>query len=77
MEVAVGALVVTAEDVTSDFRDEVIPAGTGGTVVEIYTEPREGYAVDLAIPAPELVGGYRYDNVILEPGQFRLQQLAE
>ena len=45
--------------------------GTLGTVVESYCNP-EGYAVDLAIPDSQLVGGFRYHNVILFPEQFEL-----
>jgi hypothetical protein len=64
--------VETVEDVTSGFSGELIPAGTRGTVVDVYEDPAEGYAVDLAIPAPELVGGHRYQNVILTPAQFKV-----
>jgi hypothetical protein len=59
----------TTVDVTGEFSDVVIPAGTKGVVVESYSTP-EGYAVDLAIPAPGLVGDYAYENVILRPDQF-------
>jgi hypothetical protein len=38
--------------------------------VECYNEPQEGYAVDLAIPDPSLIGGFDYENVILYPEQF-------
>lgn len=64
------AVEVTAP-VASEFSDEVFPAGTRGVVVECYEDP-EGYSVDLAIPAPHLVGECRYENVILEPSQFRI-----
>jgi hypothetical protein len=62
----------TVQDVVGDFSGQLIPAGTHGTVVEIYSDPVEGYAVDLAIPAPELIGDYRYENVVLRPDQFRV-----
>jgi hypothetical protein len=52
-----------------DFRKRRIPAGTEGTIVEVYRDP-EGYAVDLAIPCPELVGDYAYENITLTPDQF-------
>ena len=57
-------------EIPSDFRDEVIPKGTRGTVVERYEHPKEGYSIDLAIPDDSLVGGFRYENVVLVPEQF-------
>lgn len=59
------------ESVSSDFHDFVIPSGTEGVIVEVYSDP-EGYAVDLAIKDSSLVGNYRYENVILKPNQFEL-----
>jgi hypothetical protein len=59
-------------DVPSDFSDAVIPKGTVGNVVEAYEIPREGYAVDVAIPDSSLIGGFRYDNLVLLPEQFRV-----
>jgi hypothetical protein len=61
-------------EVTSEFRDEMIPRGTRGTVVERYEHPREGYSIDLAIPDKSLVGGFRYENVVLIPDQFAVIQ---
>jgi hypothetical protein len=61
----------TLVPVEGDFSDITIPAGTTGTVVECYASP-EGYAVDLAIPDDSMVGGFRYQNVVLRPGQFEL-----
>ena len=61
----------TLVPVEADFSDAMIPARTTGTVVECYASP-EGYAVDLAIPDDSLVGGFRYQNVVLRPGQFEL-----
>ena len=60
-------------DIRSDFDrpDKIIPKGTEGTVVECYEEP-EGYAVDLAIPNENLVGGCEYENLILAPDQFQV-----
>ena len=63
-------LIRTFVDVTADFSDRVIPAGTEGVVVEPYDTPMEGYAVDLAIEDDTLVGGYDHENVILYPEQF-------
>jgi hypothetical protein len=60
----------TVVDVTADFSDRVIPAGTEGVIVEAYETPSEGYAVDLAIEDATLVGGYDFENVILKPDQF-------
>jgi hypothetical protein len=59
-------------DFQSEFRPITIPKGTEGVVVECYSTPKEGYAVDLAIPDERLVGGYQYENVILEPDQFEV-----
>lgn len=75
MKAAVDDRVELLVDVPSDFSDVVIPKGTPGSVMEVYDTPREGYAVDVAIPDGSLVGGFRYDNVILRPEQFRV--LAE
>ena len=60
-------------DVRADFDspDKIIPKDTEGTVVECYENP-EGYAVDLAIPNQNLVGGFEYENVILTPDQFEV-----
>jgi hypothetical protein len=71
MEVAIHQRVQLTQNVTSGFSDREIPAGTRGTVVEAYREP-EGYAVDLALPDASLVGGFKYENVVLRPGQFEV-----
>jgi hypothetical protein len=70
MKARVNDRVELTVDVSSEFRTAVIPKGTIGTVVEAYEQPREGYAVDVAIPDSTLVGGFRYDNVMLLPEQF-------
>lgn len=56
-----------------DFGDRIIPTGTLGTIVECYEQP-EGYAVDLALPSNQLIGGYTHENVILQPDQFSVIQ---
>ena len=63
----------TLVDIQADFdhRDRIIPKGTEGSIVECYENP-ELYAVDLAIPNNKLVGGFEYENVILEPTQFTI-----
>ncbi|PZD72897.1 hypothetical protein C1752_03164 [Acaryochloris thomasi RCC1774] len=58
-------------DIKADFSDRHIPKGTRGTIVERYDKP-DAVAVDLAIPDTGLVGGYRYENVILTPPQFEI-----
>jgi hypothetical protein len=60
-------------DVPSDFRDDMIPKGTHGTVVERYQQPKEGYSIDLKIPDDSLMGGFRYENVVLMPEQFAVR----
>lgn len=72
MKAGVDDKVELVVDVPSDFSDAVIPTGTRGNVVEVYEAPQEGYAVDVAIPDKSLVGGFKYDNVILRPEQFRV-----
>jgi len=59
----------TTVQLYADFSDMLIPPSTYGTIVECYSEP-EGYAVDLSIPDETLVGGRRFENVILSPDQF-------
>jgi len=56
-------------EVPGSHLPNAIPAGTEGVVVEKYSNP-EGYAVDVALPSDEYVGGHVYDNVIVYPGQF-------
>ena len=60
----------TTVDVPGFVIKRIIPKGTEGTIIEAYNHPREGYAVDLAIPDDSLVGGFKFDNVILHPDQF-------
>lgn len=60
-------------DVPSDFSNGVIPKETRGTVVECYEQPKEGYSIDLAIPDDSLIGGFRYENVVLMPEQFEVR----
>ncbi len=69
MAVALHQRVRLTGRVSGDFSDREIPAGTLGTVVETYSEP-EAYAVDLALPDGSLVGGFKYENVILRPDQI-------
>ncbi len=59
-------------DVKSGFDNNIIKKGAKGVIVECYTEPVEGYAVDLSIPNETFVGGYEYENIILFPHQFVL-----
>jgi hypothetical protein len=59
----------TLIDIPADFSDRIIPKESLGTIVECYENP-EGYAVDIALPNPHLVGGFEYENVVLTPQQF-------
>ncbi len=70
MKTKVNDTIKTLVDVQGDFSDAVIPAGASGTVVECYTYPQEGYAVDLSIPNEDLVGGVAYEHVTLKPDDF-------
>jgi hypothetical protein len=46
-----------------------LDAGREGHIVDVFNAPGE-YAIDIEIPAPELVGGLTYENVALGPDQF-------
>lgn len=69
--------VVILEDIPADFSDELVPTGTEGVVVEVFRTPQEGYAIDLQLPADDLVGGPRFENVIVRPGQFKVLEDEE
>jgi Domain of unknown function (DUF4926) len=60
----------TLVELQAEFSNLTIPKGTIGTIIECYTSPQEGYAIDLAIPDSSMVGGSTYENVILQPDQF-------
>jgi hypothetical protein len=60
----------TLVELQAEFSNLTIPKGTLGTVIECYSSPEEGYAIDLAIPNLDLIGGSSYENVILKPDQF-------
>lgn len=64
---SVDDIVTLVIDVPSDFSDSMIPKGTHGTVVERYGQPKESYSIDLTIADDTLVGGFRYENVVLCP----------
>lgn len=74
---SVNEIVTLVADVPSDFSGAMIPRGTRGTVMERYEQPKEGYSIDLAIPDDPLVGGFRYENVVLLPEQFIVQRSGE
>jgi len=65
-----GDVIRTTVRLPSEFEDAIYEPGILGDIVEAYESPRAAYAVDLAIPDFSLVGGYRYDNVLLTPDQF-------
>ncbi len=70
MKAKVYDCIKTTVDVPGFVIKGIIPKGTQGTIIEAYNHPKEGYAVDLAIPDDSLVGGFKFDNVILYPDQF-------
>ncbi|MBW4581852.1 MAG: DUF4926 domain-containing protein [Tildeniella nuda ZEHNDER 1965/U140] len=76
MKARIYSQIKTLVDIRVDFSDRIIPIGTVGTIVECYRQP-EGYAVDIAMPNHQLIGGYEYDNVILQPDQFSVMQETE
>jgi hypothetical protein len=51
------------------LRHGKLPAGAIGVIVDDFHAPNE-YAIDLEVPAPELVGGKSFANVALHPDQF-------
>lgn len=69
MKAKINDSIQTLIEITADFSDLIIPKGTVGAIVECYKNP-EGYAVDLMIPNPQIIGGFSYENVILAPEQF-------
>jgi hypothetical protein len=46
-------------------------------MVECYDQPTEGYSADLTISDESVVGKFRYENVILMPGQFAVRAQIE
>lgn len=67
--------IITLVDISVNEHKRIIPKGTQGTIIECYENP-EGYAVDLAIPDDKLVGGFDYENVILNSHQFEIVNTA-
>ena len=51
--------------------EKIVPAGTRGVVLECYSNP-EGYIVDISIPDPNELSGYRYDCIEVAPEQFEI-----
>ncbi|GEM_PF-1067466 len=68
-KITIATMIQLVTDIPSDFSARLLPKGTMGTVVECYQQP-ECYAVDLAIPAPNMVGEFGYENVLLNLHQF-------
>ncbi|OCR00342.1 hypothetical protein BCD67_00575 [Oscillatoriales cyanobacterium USR001] len=62
----------TVTNIQSTWDDRVFPKGMIGIIVECYQSPEEGYAVDLVIPDPTLVGEFDYENIILKSEQFEV-----
>ena len=69
MKAQAGDSVRLVAEAQSEVSKAVLAAGSEGTVIEAYANP-ELYAVDVEVPAPELVGGIRFHNVLLSPSQF-------
>ncbi|HEY9704437.1 MAG TPA: hypothetical protein V6C58_18455 [Allocoleopsis sp.] len=69
MKAKINDSIQTLIAINAEFSDLIIPKGTIGAVVECYENP-EGYAIDLMIPNPQIIGGFTYENVILSPEQF-------
>ena len=71
MKAKISDSIQTTIDLSSNFDNHTIVKEAIGAIVECYQNP-EGYAVDLAIPNPELIGGFHYENVVLSPEQFKV-----
>lgn len=72
MKAAIYNVIRLLETIVADFSNRIIPADTKNTVIERYTKPAAGYAVDLAIIVETSVGKYIYENVILFLNQFEV-----
>ncbi len=59
----------TLVEVQGSIIKATIPAGTEGTVVEVYDNPEE-YDVDVNVPDEKASSGYEFDNITLLPDQF-------
>lgn len=64
-------------DMRTDRGDRIIPKGTEGAVVECFTKPREGYAVDFHLPDDRELGGYAFENIMVGPEQVEVIERAE
>ncbi|MEB3884406.1 DUF4926 domain-containing protein [Lyngbya sp. CCY1209] len=62
----------TLSEIQAHFGRRIVPPGTVGTVVECYEHPRESYSVDLTLPNSTQEGGVEYENLILNPEQFKV-----
>lgn len=67
-----GDLVRLIVDVKGYLFKGMITLGTDGVVVEAYTEPCEGYAVDVTVGDVLSPKGMEFDNVFLRPDQFEV-----
>lgn len=66
MKASEGTRVRITADVSSELRaGETIPTGTVGRVLEVFTEPREGYNVEFTV-------GEDFDVVALGPEQLEV-----
>lgn len=56
---------------SADFEhhDQIVHQGMTGVIIECY-DNLKFYAVDIAIPNPDLVGGSVYENAMLNSEQF-------
>ena len=72
MKAQINDKIKTLTDIASTWDDRIFPKGITGVIVECYQTPEEGYAVDLAIPDPTLVGEFDYENIILKSEQFEI-----
>lgn len=67
-----GDVVRLLVDVKGYLFKGMITRGTDGVVVEAYTDPCEGYAVDVMVGDVLSLEGVEFDNVFLRPDQFEV-----
>jgi hypothetical protein len=72
MKAKVDDWIRTTVDVPGFVIKGIIPKGTEGTIVEAYSQPTEGYAVNVNVVDKNAPNGYTYDNIVLLPDQLEV-----
>jgi len=61
------AQIITASDLVND-RGQTVPKGTVAVLVDKLTD--DVFIAEMAIPAPELAGGHRYETFLIMASQI-------